>query len=268
MDYQNIYNLFIDKIKTLNRKKGDIIYYELHHIIPKSFGGKNNKENLILLTLREHIFAHLLLYFINKNDAIKKFKMLSSINVIVNGDCHKKCSLFLSKKSILSLELIKKNLGKEMREKNNPFYGKKHNEQTKEKLSKIMKKRNISGKNNPNYGHKWTEDMRKKFSEKRKQWFKDHDEFDPKDVSLEIREKIRKTKIGINNPNSKICKLIFPDGREEMVYSPMYQNMKKIGVSYQSFKNNFIDEKTAINKLGIKMIILFEKGRSANENKS
>ena len=267
MNYQKIYDLFIDRIKTLNREKGDI-YYELHHIVPKSFGGKNSEENLILLTLREHIFAHLLLYFINKNNALKKFKMLSSINVIVNGDCHKKCNLFLSKKSILALELIKKNLGKEISGKNNPFYGKKHSEKTKEKLSKIMKNRNVSGKNNPNYGNKWTDDMKKKLSEKRKKWFEIHNDFDPKDVSLEVREKISKSKIGIKNPNSKICKLIFPDGREEIVYSPMYKNMKKLGVSYQSFKNNFIDDKTSINKLGIKMIILFEKGRHSNENKS
>ena len=34
---------------------------EIHHIIPKSLGGSNEKENLVCLTIREHYIAHLLL---------------------------------------------------------------------------------------------------------------------------------------------------------------------------------------------------------------
>jgi hypothetical protein len=36
-------------------------YFEKHHIIPKSLGGSNKKENLINLTAREHFICHLLL---------------------------------------------------------------------------------------------------------------------------------------------------------------------------------------------------------------
>lgn len=36
-------------------------YTEKHHIIPRSMGGKDTKENLVILTAREHYLAHLLL---------------------------------------------------------------------------------------------------------------------------------------------------------------------------------------------------------------
>ena len=59
MNYELIYNRFINSRKL--RDIGDTIYYEKHHIIPRSLGGSNDNENLIKLTAREHYFAHLLL---------------------------------------------------------------------------------------------------------------------------------------------------------------------------------------------------------------
>lgn len=61
MDYKKVYANLIDNRKTLNRKKGDGIYYEKHHILPRCLGGNNSKENLVLLTAKEHFISHLLL---------------------------------------------------------------------------------------------------------------------------------------------------------------------------------------------------------------
>jgi hypothetical protein len=36
-------------------------YTERHHIIPKSLGGSNKKENIVVLTAREHFICHILL---------------------------------------------------------------------------------------------------------------------------------------------------------------------------------------------------------------
>lgn len=36
-------------------------YFEIHHIIPKSLGGTNQKSNLVKLTAREHFICHRLL---------------------------------------------------------------------------------------------------------------------------------------------------------------------------------------------------------------
>jgi hypothetical protein len=56
--YTKWYNQII--FRALNRP---IIngYTEKHHIIPKSFGGSNRKENLVNLTAREHFICHRLL---------------------------------------------------------------------------------------------------------------------------------------------------------------------------------------------------------------
>lgn len=42
-------------------------YLELHHLIPLSFGGYDIESNLILLSVEEHILAHILLYEIYKS---------------------------------------------------------------------------------------------------------------------------------------------------------------------------------------------------------
>lgn len=62
MSKLNIYNRLCESRKNLNRKKGDGNYYELHHIKPRWLGGGNEKENLVLLTAREHYLAHYLLF--------------------------------------------------------------------------------------------------------------------------------------------------------------------------------------------------------------
>ena len=36
-------------------------YFENHHIIPRSFGGSDDKDNLVLLTAKEHFICHFLL---------------------------------------------------------------------------------------------------------------------------------------------------------------------------------------------------------------
>ena len=58
MNYKKIYHSIISKAK--NRTTDE--YVEKHHIIPTSLGGKNNKENIVRLTAREHFVCHWLLW--------------------------------------------------------------------------------------------------------------------------------------------------------------------------------------------------------------
>lgn len=55
-NYKLKYHNFIDKRRhrPLKAEKG----YEIHHIIPRSLGGSNKKDNLVKLSYREHWMAH------------------------------------------------------------------------------------------------------------------------------------------------------------------------------------------------------------------
>lgn len=63
MNYRHIYCKIISYAKSQNRIKGDGIYYEAHHILPKSLfpNWRLRKSNIVLLTPREHFFCHQLL---------------------------------------------------------------------------------------------------------------------------------------------------------------------------------------------------------------
>lgn len=83
MDYKRIYDNLISSRKLLNRNKKDGNYYEKHHIVPVSLGGNNDKENLILLTAKEHLFAHLLLVHIHTG--VNKYKMSAAVWLMCNS---------------------------------------------------------------------------------------------------------------------------------------------------------------------------------------
>lgn len=58
MSYIGRYNKFIESLK--DQEVSDIM--EVHHIVPKSMGGTNDKSNLIKLTPRQHYIAHWMLW--------------------------------------------------------------------------------------------------------------------------------------------------------------------------------------------------------------
>jgi len=60
MNYAATYCALISK-RLRNPLTRDDCYVERHHIIPKSEGGKDEPDNLVNLTAREHYVAHLLL---------------------------------------------------------------------------------------------------------------------------------------------------------------------------------------------------------------
>lgn len=82
MNYLIHYNNLISSRKSLLRKKGAGVYYEKHHIIPKWLGGLDTKDNLILLTAKEHFIAHLLLWkhYRDRSSALAFHKMTKSSN--------------------------------------------------------------------------------------------------------------------------------------------------------------------------------------------
>jgi hypothetical protein len=72
--YLKHYNLLIERAKSQRRVKVKGDDQQFHHIIPRSLGGNDDEENIVLLTFREHKLAHLLL--IKFTEGQNKHKMM------------------------------------------------------------------------------------------------------------------------------------------------------------------------------------------------
>ena len=69
-------------------------YTEKHHIIPKSLGGSNQKDNLVKLLPREHFLAHWLLIKMCKNKN-HEIKMKHALNrMMKNNSITEACFFF------------------------------------------------------------------------------------------------------------------------------------------------------------------------------
>ena len=62
----------------INRINNPILCGENHHIVPRSMGGTNGKENIVKLTPKEHYICHLCLIKITEGNDY--YKMLCAIN--------------------------------------------------------------------------------------------------------------------------------------------------------------------------------------------
>lgn len=113
--------LFIDNkythiyYKIIERAKSRTIfdYKEKHHIIPKSLGGNNSKENIVALTAREHFICHLLLTKMTTGEARSKMS-LAVFYLTGKGKSNRKNSI---KKSQLYENIRKENANYTSRQK-------------------------------------------------------------------------------------------------------------------------------------------------------
>lgn len=70
MNYGKLYERAISKYKSQSLEVGT--YTEKHHIIPRHLGGDDSESNLVVVSYRQHILLHLLLW---KRDKSKKDEM-------------------------------------------------------------------------------------------------------------------------------------------------------------------------------------------------
>lgn len=148
MNYpKHYYNLVYSRQK-LNRVKNSGIYYEKHHIKPKCFGGGNDKNNLVLLTAKEHFIAHLLL--VEMHEGKEKAKMSFALFQMCRKN--KVHGRLISAKQFEAAKLI---MSKNCSGENGGFFGKTHSEEYKAKLKERMLKDNpAKGKPSWNKGKK------------------------------------------------------------------------------------------------------------------
>jgi len=167
MNHEKIYNQIIEQAKLEMRKKGKGIYYERHHIIPRCLGGSNNKDNLVLLTAKEHFICHKLLcemYPENK-------KLIVAIWLMTGHKGGKYKSLNISSKEYERYKILHANsikgrvVSEETRKKLKAAKsGKSLSEDSKRKISETKK---LSGAPGPWLGKKRSEETKQKIREKR-----------------------------------------------------------------------------------------------------
>lgn len=131
--YNKWYNQIIDRART---RKDIVGYTEKHHIVPKSLGGSNSKDNIAILTAREHFICHWLLtkMVLNQQDRWKMVNALGYMMWATNENQHR------YKISGRVYDLIKTRHSQEkslaQTGRKNSFYGKQHTSETKKKMSK------------------------------------------------------------------------------------------------------------------------------------
>lgn len=73
MNYHNIHQQIITRAQ---QREAPLEHLEVHHIIPRSLGGKDVRTNLVSLTLREHFLIHKIL--IRLTNGIARRKMVNA----------------------------------------------------------------------------------------------------------------------------------------------------------------------------------------------
>lgn len=165
MNYEEFIANIISKRGNHSNFKNKVSGFEIHHIVPRCMGGKNNSDNLVLLTVQEHLIAHTLLF--RENPSNKKlltalYHMSNEIGVstLVDAVDNEEEFAKLTETICKAKELM------DIRGENNPMYHKHHNEKSRKVMSD-MKKGLYIGSNNPHYGKHHTDEMKRKLSEER-----------------------------------------------------------------------------------------------------
>jgi hypothetical protein len=108
-------------------------YVERHHIVPKSLGGSNKKENIVALTAREHFICHRLL--IKMTTGRDKMKMSYAVRCLINQENAYQQRYKISSRTYATIISTTRNsISKYQTGENNPYYGKTHSEEVRTKM--------------------------------------------------------------------------------------------------------------------------------------
>lgn len=159
MNYTRVYQSIIGRARALSRSKKEA-YFESHHIHPKSLGGSNKKENLVLLTPKEHFICHLLLTKMYPFGSQEYVKMCRAFVMLQTKNASQKRYT-----SVTYDKLKQKYYGTDgiLTGKNSPFFGKTHTKESKQIIS-INQTKNNSMKDKTPWNYGLTKDTNEKIS--------------------------------------------------------------------------------------------------------
>ena len=175
--YTSRYEKLIEYAK--NRVFPENEYGEVHHILPRSLGGDNSKENVVKLYAREHYIAHLLLWKMEMSPKMHN-KMSMALHVMVNGSGNKKQNrsyLIPARIYEQSRKAYVKAIKEHFAEHGGTFKGRKHKPESIQKIieanarTKDIRSAKLTGEGNGFYGKHHTPEARKIISEKVKEAF-------------------------------------------------------------------------------------------------
>lgn len=139
MDYHRIYGEFI--ADRLTKQPVKPTYFEKHHIVPRSLGGGDEAENIIRLTMEDHIHAHILLAKMHGG------KLWPALFFMTKKTVGRTRSLrrIPSQYEIRAAAFAKKMFAFNWRPEQHPMFGKKHREDARGKMSEAHKERGRKG---------------------------------------------------------------------------------------------------------------------------
>ena len=219
MFIQNKYNNWYHQI--IQRASNRFLegYAEKHHIIPRSLGGSDDIENLVILTAREHFICHLLLTKMVSGQ--HQYKMIKAAKMLANASGPGQSRYTITNRVYAMLKenvevplqtRIKMSNSQKRRFSNTTgtFLNRKHSEETRKKMSisaskskstawKESASKNRKGRPAPNKGISHSIETKKKISDSVSG---EKNGFFGKQHSQEQREKKRQEKLA--SPK-KIC---------------------------------------------------------------
>lgn len=281
------YNSLVESRRSrgIRKKSGD--GYNKHHIIPKCMGGKDEEDNFVLLTFREHIIAHHLLHRIFPESSELSYAYLRMIQSSksdrkentykeINGKRISYNTRELEKLKLNSIEYLRKiNTGRKLSPEQiekirKAKTGVKYSEEVKKKLSEMR------------IGHEVRESTREKISVARvgMEFTKDHkknisESHKGKKLSEETKKKVSDnsvTKRKILGPNGEIYDSVRNCAKAlNITIGAMYHKLNhhpEEGYKYESERNyrEAVSRKVLDTNTGIKYDSLNQCGKALSRD--
>ena len=174
--HNKYFNWYYSIIERAIKRDSKTIEGEWHHFIPKCI---IKNKNIAKLTWKEHYICHKILIRITEKK--NKVKMVYALYMMTNSNKSKINSRTYSK--------VMKIVSDNSKGENNPYYGKKHSAEIRQKMSAIQKVIKL-GKNNSFYGKHHTDETKSKISKANK----------GKKLTEEQKVKMSERNSGENNP--------------------------------------------------------------------